>query len=89
MQNEAATKIQSMYRGNQGRKKKINKKKLKKLEEIFKTIDKDSSGFIDYKELANFQNLMNKALDKPPPSARQLAQIFSILDYNKDQKISF
>jgi len=70
MQNEAATKIQSRFRGNTTRKKKLNKKKLKKLEEIFKSIDKDSSGFIDYKELANFQDLMNKALDKPPPSPR-------------------
>jgi len=35
-QNIAATKIQSRYRGNKTRKGKGNKKKLKKLEEIFK-----------------------------------------------------
>jgi hypothetical protein len=51
---------------------------------VFKSFDKDNSGFIDINELADVAKDLGRTLD-----ANELAESMRDLDVNKDNKISY
>ena len=59
------------------------------MQQIFKEIDTDGSGFIEWKELETFIIMFSKKLGQPVPSEKQNKQLFKLLDENKDGKLSF
>ena len=61
---------------------KLNEKKRKAMQDLFKSMDKDGSGFLCINEFKEFVKSMNYDMNK-------VVILFGYLDKNKDNKINF